>query len=585
MYRLKLLRLRRCFVSMKNCKFAIIMNNTDSHISKTLAALLFEHRVTDVIASPGSRNAPLLIALSRQEGITMRVVIDERSAGFIALGMALTSNKAVALVCTSGSALLNYAPAIAEAYYRRVPLIVISADRPKEWIDQDDSQTIVQPGSLSNYVKRSYDLPVDRCNADRWYANRLINDALLTASNGRQSPVHINIQLSEPLGYLTPSQSESNRVIRMIDTPTSLSIEHASELCSSISSPCRVMIIAGFLRPNKALNQALNELATFPNIVVLTETIANLHGENFVSSIDSTLSSIKNDEINKMRPDVVITLGGALVSRHIKQFLRNNPPREHWHVGVTRTTIDCFQSLTMRVEMNPEQFFPQIATLIQSSPQPCDYALIWEVAKNRAISLRQSFAAKAPWSDFKAFASFIPMIPKRWNVHFSNGTSIRYAQIFGEHHYHRCDCNRGVSGIDGCTSTAIGASLADTSDVTLLVTGDMSAQYDIGALSCGYLSPRFKMIIMSNGGGGIFRFIKSTGDLDILEDYFCVNRHIPFRELAAGYGFEYFEANGEETLRELFPTFCNEAKLPAMLVINTSGDISTKVLHNYFEYK
>ena len=561
-----------------------IMNNTDNYISRMLVGLLAEHGVKDAIVSPGSRNTPLLVALSRSADITMRVVVDERSAAFIALGMSLVSGRPVAIVCTSGTALLNYAPAVAEAYYRRVPLIVISADRPEEWIDQDDSQTIVQRGALANYVKRSYDIPVEKVASDRWYANRMVNDAMLSAMSGRKAPVHINIQFDAPLGRMADTVDAPPRFISMIDPAATLTTAQARQLGSTIASPRKVMIVAGFMSPDTVLNRALGRLAALPNFVVLTETTANLHGNAFIDSIDSTLSAIDKERLRDFKPDVAITLGGALVSRHIKQFLRTKPPVEHWHVGVARTTIDCFQCLTTRIELEPRVFFPMLASAMQPHRAECDYASRWAVMRSRAISLRQSFTARIPWCDFKAFSVLIPLIPRRWNVHYSNGTPIRYAQIFGEHEYHRCDCNRGVSGIDGCTSTAIGASLAYNGDVTLLVTGDMSALYDIGALACNYISPHFKMVVIDNGGGGIFRFIGSTDKLDILDDCFSVsNLRLPLRQLAEGFGFSYFEAADETELRRSFAAFRDETDRPAMLRIVTDGAVSADILKNFFE--
>lgn len=561
-----------------------IMNNTDNYISRMLVDLLAGHGVKDAVVSPGSRNTPLLVALSRSADITVRVVVDERSAAFIALGISLVTGRPVAIVCTSGTALLNYAPAVAEAYYRRVPLIVISADRPEEWIDQDDSQTIVQRGALANYVKRSYDIPVEKAASDRWYANRMVNDAMLSAMSGRKAPVHINIQFDAPLGRMTETADATPRLISMIDPAATLTTAQARQLGSTIASPRKVMIVAGFMSPDTVLNRALGRLASLPNFVVLTETTANLHGKEFVDSIDSTLSAIGKNRLPDFKPDVVITLGGALVSRHIKQFLRSNPPEEHWHVGVARTTIDCFKCLTNRIELEPRVFFPLLASAMQPHRGECDYASRWAVMRSRAISLRQSFAARIPWCDFKAFSVLIPLIPRRWNVHYSNGTPIRYAQIFGEHEYHRCDCNRGVSGIDGCTSTAIGASLAYNGDVTLLVTGDMSALYDLGALACNYITPRFKIVVIDNGGGGIFRFIPSTDKLDILDECFSVsNLRLPLPQLADGFGFSYFEASDESGLRQAFASFRDEKSRPAMLRIVTDGALSADVLKNYFE--
>lgn len=246
------------------------MLDTSNKTCRCIASLLVAHGVRDAVVSPGSRNAPLLMALSRQKQLNLISVVDERSAGFVALGMAVTSGRPVALVCTSGSALLNYGPAVAEAYYRRVPLIVISADRPVEWIGQDDSQTIVQPGALSGYVKRSYDLPADSEGRQMWYENRLVNDALITAISGRRGPVHINVQIAEPINGLSDNHDDAcdrvmNRVVSLIRPATSFPTSAARALGSTIASPVKVMIVAGFLPPDKTLNKAMLRLSNLPN--------------------------------------------------------------------------------------------------------------------------------------------------------------------------------------------------------------------------------------------------------------------------------------------------------------------------------
>lgn len=565
------------------------MKTTANRICQCIVGLLESHGVKRVIASPGSRNAPLLIALSRQKNIHTDIVVDERSAAFMALGYSIVSQQPVAIVCTSGSALLNYAPAISEAYYRKVPLIVISADRPKAWIGQDDSQTIVQNNALSNYVKRSYDISAYCDDSNLWYANRVVNDALLTAVSGRVGPVHVNVQFDQPLGLLSDisdrdAKDMTNRVIRMISPRVKMDTADIRSLGCSIASPRKVMIVCGFMAPDKMLNKALGRLSQLPNIVVLTETIANLHNPAFVSSVDSTLASIKENRKDDMMPDVVITTGGALVSRHLKQMLREGEIKEHWHVGENEDTVDCFQKLSLRIEMNPTAFFQQLALAMQPYRAECYYAHDWEVAKNRAISLISAYTSKAPWSDFKAFSTLMPMIPRKWNVQLSNGTSVRYAQIFANYEFHRSDCNRGVSGIDGCTSTAIGASLAYPNGVTLLISGDMSAIYDIGALSSEMLTPKFKMIVIDNHGGGIFRFISSTSELDIRERMFCAPSTKSVGEIAKANGFVLFEATSNEQLRVVFPRFASEEGSPAILVIVTPSELSAQVLKDYFAY-
>lgn len=563
------------------------MENISNRICRAVVGLLPKHGVRKVFVSPGSRNVPLLVALSKRDDLSYEVVVDERSAAFMALGYSMVAGEPVALICTSGTALLNYAPAVAEAYYRKVPLIVISADRPKQWIGQDDSQTIVQPEALANYVKRSYDIYATDSDEELWFANRVTNDALLTALNGRVGPVHLNVQLAEPLNRMEEIGEEHrfvDRVIRLVAPKPLLEVSEARRLGRELASPQKVMIVCGFLNPDKTLNAALKKLANLPNFIVLAETISNLHGSDFVTSIDATLASIPSDTLDDMRPDVVITCGGALVSRHIKRFLRTSQLKGHWHVGECDDTIDCFCRLSMRIELNPAMFFQQLASAMQPHRTESQYARKWRVAADRADSLTQSYAAKAPWSDLKAFATFLPMIPRSWNVQFSNGTSIRYAQIFGRREYHRCDCNRGVSGIDGSTSTAVGSALAYSRDVTLLVSGDMSAVYDSGILLSGKIPSRFKMIVVENGGGGIFRFISSTSQLEIREKLLSLPEVGSIAPAASAVGLKTFSADCEKRLREVFPQFAAYSDGPSLLVVDTRNAASADVLNNFFEY-
>lgn len=560
-----------------------MMENTVKPICRELVALLVAHGVRKAFLSPGTRNAPLLIAIAREEKIDATVVVDERSAAFMALGYASVAMEPVALVCTSGTALLNYAPAVAEAFYRKVPLIVISADRPMEWIDQDDSQTLRQPGALSAFVKGSYDIPDLQSDSMLWYASRQVNDALLRATSGRTAPVHINIQLDDPLGKTAEFPPAAPKIIRMIEPREDLTVACSREIGVQLASPCKVMVVAGFNPPDKRLNQALSKLAALPNVIILTETLANLHGKDFIPDIDTVLSAMSADERRELAPDIVITLGGALVSRFVKQYLRDIHPNRHWHVGLSHTTVDCFCSLTLRVEMDPGVFFQQLASAMQPHRAPSRYADRWHIMADRAASTRQAYTARAPWSDLKAFSVMLPMIPKAVNLQLSNGTPVRYAQLFAPFGFHRCDCNRGVSGIDGSTSTAVGASLAYAPRPTLLITGDLSAQYDISALASARLVPTLRIVVMCNGGGGIFRFIKTTSSLPELEHYFAAPSTLPLRQLADGYGLDYFEVESEDELRRSWPLFMNfSSPRPAIMRVNTPPDVSANVLKAYF---
>lgn len=577
------------------------MKTTDKSSCNILIEVLKSHNVKNIILSPGSRNAPLIIAAARESYFKKTIIIDERSAAFVAIGMCASNygEEAVALICTSGSALLNYAPAIAEAYYRNLPIIIISADRPTEWIDQDDSQTLRQYEALSNYVKKSYNIPAN-CDTDnlRWYVNRIVNDAIITSTTQRKAPVHINIQLDEPLNNFIDITKLAPQ--RIINSPNIFhKIDENIFKCNIINKlkNKHVLIIAGFqnfckknwvnLNGVSGSSPLENILKNNNNFVLLTESLANINCELSIDNIDRNLSILSIEDKQNIKPDIVITFGGALVSRHIKQFLREIKPSEHWHIGITDNTIDCFQSLTMRIEMYPNEFFEQlsqynnISNSIQSNHY--SYKYIWENLAKMAKKSHENYINNCNWSDLKAFSIIIPQL--KGNLHLSNGTPIRYQQLFDKNkHIISVNCNRGVSGIDGCTSTAIGHALI-SNDPTILITGDLSAQYDISALTINKIPSNFKMIVMCNGGGGIFRFIKSTSDLPELEEYFVINNNLPLKELATGYNFSFYSATNEDELIKQLPQFLSQNNNPAILTIYTPAKENALILKEYFNRK
>lgn len=577
------------------------MKTTDKSSCNILIEVLKSHNVKNIILSPGSRNAPLIIAAARESYFKKTIIIDERSAAFVAIGMCASNygEEAVALICTSGSALLNYAPAIAEAYYRNLPIIIISADRPSEWIDQDDSQTLRQYEALSNYVKKSYNIPAN-CDTDnlRWYVNRIVNDAIITSTTQRKAPVHINIQLDEPLNNFIDITKLAPQ--RIINSPNIFhKIDENVFKCNIINKlkNKHVLIIAGFqnfckknwvnLNGVSGSSPLENILKNNNNFVLLTESLANINCELSIDNIDRNLSILSIEDKQNIKPDIVITFGGALVSRHIKQFLREIKPSEHWHIGITDNTIDCFQSLTMRIEMYPNEFFEQlsqynnISNNIQSNHY--SYKYIWENLAKMAKKSHENYINNCNWGDLKAFSIIIPQL--KGNLHLSNGTPIRYQQLFDKNkHIISVNCNRGVSGIDGCTSTAIGHALI-SNDPTILITGDLSAQYDISALTINKIPSNFKMIVMCNGGGGIFRFIKSTSDLPELEEYFVINNNLPLKELATGYNFSFYSATNEDELIKQLPQFLSQNNNPAILTIYTPAKENALILKEYFNRK
>lgn len=552
------------------------MINTDKYTCRLAAAALVRYGVRRVVVSPGSRNAPLIMALARNPSLRLTEVIDERSAAFVAAGMAADSGEPVAMACTSGSAVLNYAPALAEAYYRHLPLIAITADRPEEWIDQDDSQTIRQPGALDAVVKGSFDLPSPRGDAGRErLCQRRIADAMMLALEEPRGPVHINVRVDEPIDATGDDSTDNFRLpgftaIRSV--PDSAAMQAIAE---DVNTARRVLVVAGFMPPSAELADMLRHLPG--NMAVISELQSNL-GKGIADNIDAMLRMPESAEL--LRPDIVITIGGALLSRMIKTALRGAPEGMRcWSVSTVDHCLDPLLHLDRRIACTPADFFAGLLPLLH--PVGSDYAERWKQLSRRAAALTDAYVKSAPWSDFRAMRLLMQAVPEGTTLHLSNGTAVRYAQLTGCAGAARTECNRGVSGIDGCTSTAIGAAMASRRPV-LLVSGDMSAQYDMGALAIPGIPADFRMAVLNNGGGGIFRFIKSTRGLPEMEQWLAADVRLPLRQLAEGFGMDYYEADNETALASGLPHFFSPTGRPAILNIITPAGTSAEVIKKYF---
>lgn len=564
------------------------MADTSKIYCSILFDILIQKGVKDVVCSPGSRNLPLLMAVSNRDFFKKHFVLDEREAAFVGLGLAMVKQQPVALICTSGSALLNYSPAVAEAYYQGVPLIVISADRPLQWIDQDDSQTIRQNGVLNNFVKGSFTIPaIGEENTEmQWYVTRIVNEAIHKACEGKPGPVHINIHLDEPLNEVSSKNTVIPKNIISVQGDAIPNKEYIKFLSQKLAES-RILLIAGFNFPDSFLQKSIAEFSRFENVAVMAETISNLHLSQNDYAIDSVLTAYNQDILEEFSPDIVLSFGGALVSRKLKEYLRKNSSRcEHWSIGYSNTFSDPFMSLTMRIEVEPARFFKQISAALRKlkiGEDTKNYKKNWEDLRIKASALKNNFIRESGWSELKAFDIILNNIPGNLNLFLSNGTPIRYAQIINYALPHGSYCNRGVSGIDGSTATSIGAAKAFKGN-TLLITGDLSLAYDIGALSLKEIPYNFKIIVIDNQGGGIFRFIPSTKSFTCREEYLCQEPILPLVELSKGYDWDYFEAENEtELVKVLKPFFTSKNK--AILRVKCPGIESADILSDYMVLK
>lgn len=556
------------------------MTTSDHFAAAELARLCAAKGVKHVVISPGSRSAPLVIAFNGQEGIECLQVIDERSAAFFALGMAQQLHAPVALICTSGSAVLNYGPAIAEAFYQRIPLLVITADRPEEWVDQGEGQAIRQHGVLALHMKRSVQLP--RITSDelaRWHCGRLINEAIDETLLPVPGPVHVNVPFAEPLYGRTDEQG-SSRFIAPVMTEAFILPDHARWLIGQLSACKKVMVLAGQGVWSDGLRKQLVQLASLPQVTVHTEATSNLDDPAFITCIDRVIEGVNDRNEKDLRPDLLITFGGAVVSKRIKTLLRKWKPAQHWNIDAGQRHYDTYQSLTHDIAVSPEIFFAQLAPSVV--PNESIYGEVWKMMDESIRGKHNRILAAAPFCDLTVFNTLNDRIPGDSAVHLANSTPARYAQLFDRVRGHRWFSNRGTSGIDGCTSTAVGSAFA-TKQVTTLITGDTAFCYDSNAFWNDHLSAELKVIVIDNGGGNIFRYIEGPDQDAELLPWFEAPHGRSIEQLVKSFDLPYYYANDHASLESGLDKLYAVHEKAAVLHITTDAQRSPTVLRDYFK--
>jgi len=559
---------------------------SQEHLS-LLAAIIAEKGITHAVVSPGSRNAPAIIAFSRSGRLNLTSISDERSAGFYALGMAQQLGRAVALLCTSGSAALNYAPAVAEAYYQKVPLLVITADRPAEWIDQGDGQTIRQQQLYANYIRKSFQLPHNIDNkSNEWHFSRMVNEAVDRTLFPAPGPVHLNLPLAEPLYDLN-----LNPEIRDIRLKALVPVEHhipesvMHELVTQWNKTGAKLILAGQLPPDNMLEQWIFKLADDPSVAVFTETTSNLHVPGSIRCIDRTIEGITDEQMAGYTPDILLTFGGAVVSKKIKALFRIMKPAQHWHINPDPDDfhLDTYQSLTLSIPSEAGSFIRELAGMV--APAHSDYRERWQMRSEHHLHKHRSYLAGAPFSDLTVFETLFRHIPEGTCLHLGNSTPIRYAQLFDEGVKYTTWSNRGTSGIDGCISTAAGAALVSKQPVTA-ITGDIGFFYDSNALWNNNLPASLRIILINNGGGNIFRVIPGPDRFEELEPYIETSHRFNAEGIVKNFGINYYPAADQASLLKMLPVFYGPQNnnQPALLEIFTPAATSAETLRNYFKF-
>ncbi|SNR16967.1 2-succinyl-5-enolpyruvyl-6-hydroxy-3-cyclohexene-1-carboxylic-acid synthase [Tenacibaculum jejuense] len=546
---------------------------------KQLAQLVIKacqfYNVDKVVISPGSRNAPLTIGFSNIYEIETYSIVDERCAAFFALGMAQQTRKPVAIVCTSGSALLNYYPAVAEAFYSKIPLLVISADRPKHLIDIGDGQTIRQENVFKNHILYSANLIEDESKLK--YNIEEVEKAIFTCVS-ESGPVHINVPFNEPIYNTieTLSNFEFNTKLKKLDQ---IQVELDTEVVDIWNASEKKLILIGVNYPDEKLQELLNHFVEDSSVLVFIETTSNVSHPRFINSIDQLITKLDAEEFTDLQPDLLITLGGMVISKRIKQFLRKYQPKHHWHIDKL-VKMDTYFCLSKHIQEKPADFFEVLKSKVVVN-KLSNYQEKWVQEKKQRQLVHQSFIEETAYSDFRVFKNILETLPDFSQVQVSNSAVIRYMQLYDVNPTLKVFCNRGTSGIDGSTSTAIGAAVVENQN-TVLITGDLSFFYDSNALWNNYIPSSFRIILINNSGGGIFKIIPGPKSTNALQ-YFETPHDLTAEYLVKMYNLEYASALSLNDAENKLKNFYEESEKPKILEIFTPSDKNDIVLKSYFK--
>ena len=577
-------------------------------VAQTLILSCLKFDFFDVVISPGSRNVPLAIGFASNKKFKCYSIVDERSAAFFALGLSQKSKKPTILICTSGSALLNYYPAVAEAYYSEIPLIILSADRPEYKINIGDGQTINQSNVFEKNILYSNSLKQDCSHATeeiiKSNLQKIVNDKAdyskieklqksiqknneeiieiaFNLSINKMQPVHLNVPMEEPLYEFNDSPSISVKVKKK--TEKKLSSTDLDNFYKAINKASKIMILIGVSDGNILSKKSIQKINSCSSIIVMKEHTSNVFNESFISNIDRLIGPIElqsnSDSLfDELSPEIVISLGGMIVSKKIKSFLRNYKPRKHFHIG-NNISKDSFYSGVEHINTTANKFFENI----DLNKSDSKYFEKWNQLDYSKLDLHNRYMKVINFSDLKVFEILTNWIPKKYNIQVANSTPIRYFQLFDLKNKNMMFANRGTSGIDGSTSTAIGSSVQNDSPV-LLVTGDLSFFYDVNALWNNHIPKNFRIIIINNSGGGIFKILPGFKENNLFSEFIETQHNLSARLIAKMFNFNYTRVSTKFGLNLYLRTFFKNSKKPKILEIKTSSVKSTKILKEYFRY-
>jgi 2-succinyl-5-enolpyruvyl-6-hydroxy-3-cyclohexene-1-carboxylate synthase len=535
----------------------------NQHIAD-LGPLLSGLGIRHVIIAPGSRNAPLIQLFTYNKTFLCYSIVDERSAGYVALGMALTLRQPVAIVTTSGTAVLNLSPAVAEAFYQHVPMVVLTADRPVEAVRQFNNQVIDQTAPFYNYTKGFYEMPFEpRNEQDILQALTSVEKLVKEGTCYPAGPVHINVPLLEPLYEPLP---EADQIFQSGSSDPA-DLQEPPDSSDWGGSHQKILLLGGAGRYDENTSETLLQLAKNQRVVTIAENISNLPSKKFVHHPELILSGAAPEELEQLKPDLVIGLGGQVVSKRLKNFLQSDP-------AIRLLVPDQEPSIVIRGLLHH----------LDRQPKGLSngYVDIWKTLEEKVMAKAIRAMDTIPFCNLSVIREILQAAPAGAILHLGNSTTIRYSQLIPFRDDITYYSNRGTSGIDGSVSTAVGSALAKEG-LHLLVVGDLSFVYDSNALWNQRFPGNLRIIVLNDGGGSIFRLLDGPDRMNFFEEFSVTHHPVSLEMLAQAFGRRFRRVSGTEELKEVLGVLMQPDSPVSVLEIDTTASENSRIFESFFE--
>lgn len=547
-----------------------------------LVALLKKYNVKQIVISAGTRHTPFVYSVEHDDYFKTYSVVDERSAGFFAIGLIEELHEPVAVVCTSGTAAANYVSAANEAFYQQLPLLLLTADRNHYYMFQQEEQMIPQEGLYSQVCKNVVTLGHVRDEKDFWYYSRICNEALLDLTQGEMGPVHINfiVENDYPIqGGIVKFDEKNLPDIKKINRLTLEDSEQTWSKWADKLKKSKVLIIYGQYRPlNDEEQSIIEEFCEKYDVVISTDIISNLHTKYSIPTF-AMCRTLNKKQIKSLCPDIVITMNANTISEIKQQLADFKNEFEHWHVSAKGKVSDPFKKLSDVIACSPMMFFKKFAKLNKDTEEHSFFDR-WKEQYNSIGNKGSLNEEPVTYSSMYAVQQYIKNIPANSLLHIANSNSIRLSAYFNVDPTVTVYDNRGTHGIDGSMSAFIGQASVSNRP-SFLVIGDLSFFYDMNALWNHYVGNNIRILVCNNSGGAIFHSFPNTANVPTLDEHIAAAHKTSVKDWVVSRGFEYLSATNQEEFDVSLKLLMDVTKdHPMLLEVFTDMEVDADCIRN-----